>query len=518
MKLYSQAMKKLFSIIAILLIYAGSVNAQSKNPASYENKFGKFYFHRFDDASSKALDSLKEVYTHVIIFSTQCTQADFDKLCKQATWIKKLEVQTGNPHINNIEALTNIKSLRQLSIQNLISSKTKPLDLGPLKKHSKINKLILAHTKVTNTEALNKLSNLGYLVLRDSDVSSIEFLTHTRHLGLLDLMGGGHTFLNYDPLTNLTELRSLNIYYNTQATDENLTVLENLTKLDYIALGATKNVTHLNFLKNSLTIKKIYAETCENLSDISVVKNFKKLEQLGIKGAPISSIYDLSEITSLVILNISGSKVAEISALKNASNLKRLNVSQTPVIDITPLYNCSKLIVLRITDNVSEEQIKEIKSMHPHLRVDIKELPNNRAKVNDTLKGKANTAKTGIEPIPTEATETAKEGLGELLSLFTRKGFTEIVRERYTKMPVDTTEEFTRNMIEVIRNRYSDDKKNKQITTLLSKALKSEPVIKTADSRRGKESGTCAEFSMGEGKKPLRIYLTIEGVWGLRSL
>ncbi len=299
-------------------------------------------------------------------------QADFDMLCEGLRWVTKLYV-SGNENITDISAISNLDSLELFALTSLYRSREEALDLQPIGTLSALIDLSLHGTRVTNTKALGQLKRLRKLDLYMSEVSSLSFLYDTPQLRELNLHGSNHTFKNYEPVASLEELTYLDIYANSQATDEGLEVLKALTKLRKIDMKYNKEVTSLSFLENNLDIEEISARQCSNLLDFSVLARFKKLRSISFARTRLDNLDMLREVTTLEEFYVDGTRITDVSFLRNCRKLKRVNITNTRIKDISPLTNCyiiSSLKLDAIRDFEYRSSIKQIKSNNPELKID----------------------------------------------------------------------------------------------------------------------------------------------------
>jgi internalin A len=109
---------------------------------------------------------------------------------------------------------------------------------------------------------------------------------------------------------------------------------------DLSALSALTNLTYLDLGENWV------------LSDVSPLKNLKKLTHLGLRGNFISDVSPLKNLTKLIELDLDRNRVSDVSPLKDLINLTHLDLETNQVADVSPLKNLIKLIYLDLDTNL----------------------------------------------------------------------------------------------------------------------------------------------------------------------
>ena len=135
--------------------------------------------------------------------------------------------------------------------------------------------------------------------------------------------------VDYSPLSNLTKLESLSLYYQPFS---DLSSLSELTSLTSLSFGFT------------------------DLSDLSALSNFPKLEHLLLQTNQLSDISTLPSLPSLRSITLS-ENVDDINPLSQLSNLEVLTIydinqsDEIQVSDITPLLELTNLTDLYIQND-----------------------------------------------------------------------------------------------------------------------------------------------------------------------
>lgn len=185
-----------------------------------------------------------------------------------------------------------------------------------------------------NLVGIDKCANLYYLNLSLQSVSDIE------------------------PIHNLTKLEVLYLDQNRRIND--ISPLSNLINLRYldISVNPITNISPLANLRN-LEVLDIIGN---DVDDISVVRNFPKLKEFWASRLPIQNLDDFSNAVDLEVLFFMFSEIKDISALANCRKLIQIEISGNEISDISSLENLTDLLTLRITENKIED-IAPIKNL-----------------------------------------------------------------------------------------------------------------------------------------------------------
>lgn len=160
-----------------------------------------------------------------------------------------------------------------------------------------------------------------------------------------------------------------------------------------------KGITDLTGLEYCIDNLEYLYLANNNISDISILKDFTGLNVLDLSNNKITDITPLQNIPNLLDLNLSNNNVKDISALSNLTTLYTLNLSNNCIEDFTPIdgLQIEELNIegQRVTDNEgngdktdTEENVEEIETVKPE---------ENNATKEETKGEKDNTPKTGVE-------------------------------------------------------------------------------------------------------------------------
>ena len=221
------------------------------------------------------------------------------------TELKKLDyLHLDNNNISNISPLAELKNLRQLLLHdNNIS------DISPLAGLTRLETLWLQNNNISDISPLTELTQLRKLLLTDNNISDLSPLAGLTQLQKLSI--NGNNISGISPLAGLTELiLSWDI----------LIYAKNLSDL----LPFAKRLEHLNF-------------GYRNISDISLLAEFKNLVSLDIQNNNISDISPLAELTQLTSLNLENNNIFDVSPLAELTQLTSLVLQNNNISDISPI-------------------------------------------------------------------------------------------------------------------------------------------------------------------------------------
>jgi len=204
-------MQKIFLILTLLFLSVTSMKAQQKNKDFKVQKY-LIVIHKMTPEAVEEINKVKWKAYRTIYLERTTTQADFDWACQAFDWMRELKIN-GNKQIDNIAAISQLDSLKVLSLTHLKMTKEAPLDLQPLSNLTALISLNFQGTHLKDTAPLGQLKALQKVNFDFSDISSISFLCNTPKVQELILTGPRHSFENYDPITCLKDLRVLNVYY-----------------------------------------------------------------------------------------------------------------------------------------------------------------------------------------------------------------------------------------------------------------------------------------------------------------
>ena len=236
--------------------------------------------------------------------------------------LKKLDyLHLDNNNISDISPLAELKNLRQLHLDNNNIS-----DISPLAELTQVERLWLDNNNISDISPLAELKKLETLLLYDNNISDISPLAGLIQLEQLGLRG--NNISDISPLAGLTKLRlSWDI----------LLYAKNLSEL----LPFAGRLERLTF-------------SYKNISDISLLAEFKNLVSLDLRNNNISDVSPLAELTQLTSLNLQDNNISDLSPLtelKHAQNLRSLTLSHNNISDLSPLAELTQVGYLSLDNN-----------------------------------------------------------------------------------------------------------------------------------------------------------------------
>lgn len=205
------------------------------------------------------------------------------------------------------------------------------------------NDLVYTHPRqLTNTENIIELCKIfpRSKNVKASLIGSADSLRsvsdHIQHLSILYMNISGIFSLSF--FTNLTYL-DISREKGVSMTD--VSQIRNLRKLTYlnmdgqgiISVDDLEELTELRYLNLTDTL----------ISDITPLKNLTKLQELYLTNTSVENIDALSELTDMILLNLGRTIIRDISSISKLTKLEVLSISSTHVSDVTCLCRFSKL-------------------------------------------------------------------------------------------------------------------------------------------------------------------------------
>ena len=111
------------------------------------------------------------------------------------------------------------------------------------------------------------------------------------------------------------------------------------------------------------------------------------------------------------------------------------------------------------------------------------------------------------------AQEKPAQALDVLITLYEKKDFDTLVRERYTEIHKAKSDTEIKKLIEKYKKRYADADKLKQVVDFYKSAKKVKAIIGKAEIPQKTETGRVARFTLKSGPT-LTLYEMKSGTWG----
>ena len=277
-----------------------------------------------------------------------------------------VKLDLSNNYISDITALMDIPSLQWLDISDNSVS-----DLRPLMGMSSLENVYAGSNGVSSTVPLGSLTSLRELYLGNNPIYDYSGLSKLRMLETLDLENTDLTDDDLTALSNLTNLRLLQVRDNPQLTGNAVDALDarlNGCRIDhselayYIELGGQRfldDITELNL-------------TGANITDISPITGFKNLQIVKLGSNAITNIYtfDWMDCSTVTYLDLSGNGLTDAASLANFRNLETLVLTNNQLSNINGLILLKNLKFLYIEQNLfTEETVLQLRNALPNCTI-----------------------------------------------------------------------------------------------------------------------------------------------------
>lgn len=174
----------------------------------------------------------------------------------------------------------------------------------------------------------------GQPLPRIKDITDLKYFKNLKGLDL-----SYNLIEDLSPIAGLNKLEGLSFWGAESVKDFSaLKGLTNMLDLTIAGMNGTRFTnSDMQSLAGMTNIEMIWLQGAKELTDISVVANFKKLYRLNVDYTGVSDISPAAGLTTLVEIDLRGSKVSDVSPLKNLVNLKKLFLKDCPVTDYSLL-------------------------------------------------------------------------------------------------------------------------------------------------------------------------------------
>jgi Leucine-rich repeat (LRR) protein len=316
---------------------------------------------------------------------------DFTQLPAAAAYLGKLAPTvldlSGCTRLTSVDALKELKSLRQLDLTNCFSL----TNVDGLKELKNLQALNLSYcTSLTSIDALQELKNLQQLDLTRctslTTIDRLQGLKNLRQLSLTDCFSLTNVDtiqelknlqqLDLNDCFNLTNVDGLNELKNLQQLDlagcttlTSINGLRDLKNLQQINLTGCVGLTNIDGLKELKSLARLNLTRCTSLTNIDGLKKLANLQQIELTGCTsLTSVDALKDLKNFRLLNLSGcSSLTNVDDLKELENLQQLDLSGcsnlTNIDGLQPLKNLQGLDLSGCTSLTSIDGLKELNSL-----------------------------------------------------------------------------------------------------------------------------------------------------------
>ncbi len=219
----------------------------------------------------------------------ETTNDDLKSLAK-VPWLKNLEIRSDK--VTDITPVAQLKSLVRFNAWSCGGI----TDIKPLAAHVELVEVNLFMTKVADITPLAKMTKIEELNLYATAVTDIS------------------------TLKNLKKLKNLNLY---MVKAQDWSPLAELTELEDIWLHFA-DIKDLKMLAKATKMRSLGLSWCEELADISAVKNRPDLQVLELTDTAVKSLAPAAGL-KLQIVKLDGTKITDLSPLGASVKAKSLN-------------------------------------------------------------------------------------------------------------------------------------------------------------------------------------------------
>lgn len=218
--------------------------------------------------------------------------------------LQKLDLHGGSFSGNALEKIGQMTNLTELNLEN-----TKITNISFLKNLKNLKKLNISGNNISDLSPLENLTNLEYLYINNNDVKDISALSKLKNLKELFLSGN-----KIKSVSELKNLIKLNVLYIDNNKISDISCLEKLTELREFNISNVFSGEITNAVGNAI-------------SDISVVKNMKKLETLYAYYLPYTDTSAIKKLKNLEVLYAFGGAIDARSIESIKSKLPKCSVN-----------------------------------------------------------------------------------------------------------------------------------------------------------------------------------------------
>ncbi len=226
----------------------------------------------------------------------------------------------------DIVKLDKLKNLQEVRFDSMELDNDMIKAIGSLR--TGITKLTISNcTGFTDISPLSEMSGVQELILKNDSITD-------------EMLGNSG-------LGGMKSLAALNLSRN-----EGLSSLEPLKEMLPKCMGLSISCTNISDITALKDAKKLYALSAAHngISDISMIDG-KELLYINLDGNNISDISPVKNWKKLTHLMLSGNKISDISPVAGLELLEDLEISGNEITDLTPLSGHSSLVTLYVNDN-----------------------------------------------------------------------------------------------------------------------------------------------------------------------
>lgn len=283
--------------------------------------------------------------------------------------------------IESWSGLAGLSSLRHLDVNgsNILDGSLEFLPKG-------IDRLELAGTAITNFEHLSRIEALRSLNIFSTQISSLGGAEKLENLK--ELRVGGRELTSIEALGERRELEVLHIHdapsLRSLAT---LSSFEKLIELSLVRVDENDLLPVMNCrsLKKLIILSKGAArlalegvfrhlESCYlsagEITSLAGLSQSPFLEELGLVGWSQPTMDTLGSVSRVKTLDISSGVIESLEGIQNLKGLETLRVSIPPETDCSTIVNCTKLRRIDIAYGADNKSLREAAAKMANVKVD----------------------------------------------------------------------------------------------------------------------------------------------------
>ena len=290
-----------------------------------------------------------------------------------AAKIKNLELDGSKHNITSISGLSELSSLKTVTLSNLNLN-----DLDGLQNCTLLYYVYFKNCKVKDYSKLATVLELQYLYLylppsmseKDANAQVVNLgngLANATELNKLEYFGifGETDILKREEKYDYSWNNGLYAYSSN--TKNNLTDISKLSMITSNIKSSIKTIymnnnqiNNLNALEKFSNIEELDIMNNNNLKNMKGLENHVKMKYIIAPNTGIESVEELSGCDNIEVAIFSDSKLRNIKGLKS-ENLKLLDLKNSKITNIDDLTNNSNLTYLQLENNIALVDISSIK-------------------------------------------------------------------------------------------------------------------------------------------------------------
>lgn len=261
------------------------------------------------------------------------------------TYVRSLTFEGGVP--GQLASLAGLAQLKELNIYSLRVNTEELAVIGSL---PALEKLTLSGCSLSTAEPLSGLTQLRYLDLSYNTIGNLTPLVGMTQLTELYLQHCAVSGL--DALAGLSELQTLNLSYNAVADVTPLASLKSLFRLNL----SNNRLTSLDPLGNLTALSELDASH-NSLTQVTALVGCIGLKELDLSSNQLTDVLELGTLTGLQTLRLATNQITQLPAWSKDAQLITIDASYNLITDLTPLAG------LPLLNNVYMDYNQELASI-----------------------------------------------------------------------------------------------------------------------------------------------------------